>query len=96
MLWMTQEQMALLFGIDRSGITKHLQNIFSEGELEELAVCAKNARTAADGKTYEVQHYNLDAVISFGYRKLEVDQEIAQLRQSAEALPKDRPPKKDQ
>jgi hypothetical protein len=67
-LWMTQEQMAALFGIDRSGVTKHLQNIFSEGELDEVSVCAKNARTAADGKVYEINHYNLDAVISVGYR----------------------------
>jgi hypothetical protein len=66
--WMSQEQIALLFGVDRSGIARHLLNIFSEGELEEAAVCAKNARTAADGKTYEINHYNLDAVISVGYR----------------------------
>lgn len=66
--WMTQEQMASLFGVDRSGIARHLKNIFTERELDEASVCAKNARTAADGKTYEVQHYNLDAIISVGYR----------------------------
>lgn len=67
-LWMTQDQMAAFFGVDRSGIARHLKNIFSEGELEEASVCAKNARTASDGKTYTTQHYNLDAVISVGYR----------------------------
>ena len=67
-LWMTQDQMAALFGVDRSGIAKHLKNVFAEGELEESAVCAKNARTAADGKSYTTQHYNLDAIISVGYR----------------------------
>lgn len=66
--WMTQEQMALLFGIERSGVSKHLQNIFSERELDELSVCEESSRTAADGKSYKVQHYNLDAVISVGYR----------------------------
>lgn len=67
-LWMTQEQMAAVFALDRSGIAKHLKNIFAEGELEEAAVCAKNARTAADGKSYPTQFYNLDAIISVGYR----------------------------
>jgi hypothetical protein len=67
-LWLTQDQMATLFGVDRSGISKHLKNIFAEGELEEGAVCAKNARNAADGKPYTTQHYNLDAIISVGYR----------------------------
>ena len=66
--WMTQDQMASLFGIERSGVTKHLQNIFSERELEEHSVCEESSRTAADGKSYKVQHYNLDAVISVGYR----------------------------
>jgi hypothetical protein len=66
--WMTQEQIASLFGIERSGVSKHFQNIFSEGELDEASVCEESSRTAADGKTYKVQHYNLDAVISVGYR----------------------------
>lgn len=66
--WMTQEQMAFLFGVERSGISKHLQNIFSEGELDERSVCEESSRTAADGKSYKVQHYSLDAVISVGYR----------------------------
>jgi hypothetical protein len=66
--WMTQDQMAALFGIDRSGVAKHLKNIFLDGELDETSVCAKLAQAAADGKTYEVNQYNLDAVISVGYR----------------------------
>lgn len=67
-LWMTQAQISELFGIDRSVVGRHLRNIFEEGELEEGSVCAKYARTADDGKTYQTQHYNLDAVISVGYR----------------------------
>lgn len=66
--WMTQEQIALLFGIERSGVSKHFQNIFSEGELDEASVCEESSHTAADGKSYRVQQYNLDAVISVGYR----------------------------
>lgn len=67
-LWLTQEKMAQLFGVDRSVVTKHLKNIFAEGELDKDSVCAKNAHTAADGKTYQTNFYNLDAVISVGYR----------------------------
>jgi len=66
--WLTQKKMAELFGVDRSVITKHLRNIFSEGELEEKAVCAKIAHTASDGKRYNTSYYNLDAIISVGYR----------------------------
>ncbi len=67
-LWLSQAQIAELFAVDRSSVTKHLGNIFSEGELERDRVCAKNSHTATDGKTYEVQYYNLDAIISVGYR----------------------------
>ncbi|MDI3262417.1 MAG: RhuM family protein [Fulvimonas sp.] len=67
-VWLTQEQMATLFGRERSVITKHIRNVFVEGELERAAVCANFARTAADGKTYQVDHYNLDVIISVGYR----------------------------
>jgi len=63
----TQEQMAELFGRERSVISKHLRNVFREEELEESSVCANFARTAGDGKTYQTQHYNLDAIISVGY-----------------------------
>jgi prophage maintenance system killer protein len=67
-VWLTQDQMRALFGRERSVITKHLRNVFKEGELDENSVCANFAHTAADGKTYQVKHYNLDVVISIGYR----------------------------
>jgi len=67
-VWLSQEQMSQLFGRERSVVTKHLRNVFSEGELETNSVCAKFAHTAADGKTYQVEHYNLDVIISIGYR----------------------------
>lgn len=66
--WLSQKKMAELFGVDRSVITKHIQNVFREGELEENSVCAFFAHTAADGKTYNTQFYNLDAIIAVGYR----------------------------
>ena len=67
-VWLTQEQMSALFNRERSVITKHIRNVFAEGELEREAVCAKFAHTAADGKTYQVEYYNLDVIISVGYR----------------------------
>lgn len=67
-IWCTQKAMAQLFGVDRSVITKHLKNIFDSGELKQESVCAKNALTAADGKKYQTTLYNLDAIISVGYR----------------------------
>ena len=67
-IWCTQKAMAQLFGVDRSVITKHLKNIFESGELRQESVCAKNALTAADGKSYQTTLYNLDAIISVGYR----------------------------
>ncbi len=67
-VWATQDMMAALYGIDRSGITKHLKNIFQEGELDEESVCAKFARTAADGKTYHPKFYSLEAIIAVGFR----------------------------
>jgi hypothetical protein len=67
-LWLTQKRMAELFNVDRSVVSKHLKNIFNDKELEENSVCAKYAHTAEDGKIYRTQYYNLDAVISVGYR----------------------------
>ncbi|MBQ3436852.1 type II toxin-antitoxin system death-on-curing family toxin [Candidatus Saccharibacteria bacterium] len=67
-IWTTQEQLAKLFGVDRTVIGRHLRNIFRDGELDENSVCAKIAHTATDGKTYQVNMYNLDAIISVGYR----------------------------
>jgi prophage maintenance system killer protein len=67
-VWLSQAQMQELFGRERTVITKHINNVFKEGELERNQVCAKFAHTAADGKTYQVAHYNLDVIISVGYR----------------------------
>ena len=67
-VWLTQAQITTLFGVDRSVITKHIRNIFEEKELDKDSVCAKFAHTAEDGKTYQTQFYNLDAIISVGYR----------------------------
>ncbi len=67
-VWLTQAQLADLFQRDRTVITKHIGNIFEEGELDPNSVCAKIAHTATDGKTYSVEHYNLDIIISVGYR----------------------------
>ncbi len=67
-VWLTQAQMAMLFGRERSVITRHIGNLFRENELSREAVCAFFAHTAADGKTYQVEHYNLDVIISVGYR----------------------------
>ena len=67
-VWLTQEQMGHLFERERSVITKHIRNVFAEGEMARESVCAKFAHTAADGKTYQVDYYNLDVIISVGYR----------------------------
>ena len=67
-IWINIEQMSVLFERDRSVISKHIKNIFLEGELLEDSVCAFFAHTANDGKVYNVKYYNLDVVISVGYR----------------------------
>lgn len=67
-VWLSLTQIATLFERDKSVISRHLGNIFSSGELERDSVVAKNATTAADGKTYQVEYFNLDAIISVGYR----------------------------
>ncbi len=67
-VWLTQEQMATLFGKDRKTITRHIQNIYKDGELEENSVCSFFEHTARDGKNYQVKYYNLDMIISVGYR----------------------------
>lgn len=66
--WLTQQQMAELFNKGRSTITEHVGNVFREKELDEKSVCRKFRHTAADGKSYETEYYNLDVVISVGYR----------------------------
>ncbi|NCO14040.1 MAG: virulence RhuM family protein, partial [Thiomicrospira sp.] len=67
-VWLSQSQICQLFDRERSVITKHIRNVFKEGELERDSVCANFAHTADDGKTYQVDHYNLDVIISVGYR----------------------------
>ncbi len=67
-VWLTQAQLAELFGTKRPAITKHLGNIFRSKELDKNSVCSKMEHTAADGKRYKAQYYNLDAIISIGYR----------------------------
>ncbi|ATA89579.1 virulence RhuM family protein [Capnocytophaga stomatis] len=67
-LWLTQKAIAELFGVQRPAITKHLNNIFESGELEENSVSSILEHTANDGKKYNTKFYNLDAIISVGYR----------------------------
>jgi hypothetical protein len=67
-VWLSADQLVELFGRDKSTISRHLRNVFDEGELERDAVVADFATTATDGKSYQVAHYNLDVVISVGYR----------------------------
>ena len=67
-VWLSIEEMSQLFGRDISVIGKHIRNVFKEGELLKEAVWAKFAYTASDGKTYQVDYYNLDVIISVGYR----------------------------
>ncbi len=67
-VWLSQSQIATLFGTQRPAITKHLNNIFKAGELNKNSVSSILEHTATDGKTYKTQFYNLDAIISIGYR----------------------------
>ena len=67
-IWLTQDKIAILFGVQRPAITKHLRNIFESGELSENSVSSILEHTAEDGKIYKTKFYNLDAVISVGYR----------------------------
>lgn len=67
-VWLSLMQISKLFSVDKSGISRHLKKIFESGELEKNSVVAKNATTASDGKTYQVEYYSLDAIIAVGYR----------------------------
>lgn len=67
-VWLSLDQMAELFQRDKSVISRHIRNIFADGELVRDSVVAKKATTAADGKSYQVEYYNLDVIISVGYR----------------------------
>lgn len=67
-VWLTQQQIAQLFGVKQPAISKHLKNIFDSGELDENSVHSVLEYTAADGKSYQTKFYNLDAILSVGYR----------------------------
>ena len=67
-IWLTQDKISLLFGVQRPAITKHLKNIFESGELNENSVSSILEHTADDGKAYKTKFYNLDAILSVGYR----------------------------
>lgn len=67
-VWLTADQMAELFQRNKSTISRHIKNVLGSGELNRDSVVAENATTAADGKTYSVAYYNLDMIISVGYR----------------------------
>jgi len=67
-IWLSQDKIAILFGVQRPAITKHLKNIFESGELKESSVSSILEHTANDGKKYNTRFYNLDAVLSIGYR----------------------------
>ncbi|MGL4860901.1 MAG: virulence RhuM family protein [Enterobacteriaceae bacterium] len=67
-VWLSLNQLADLLGRDKSTISRHITNVFTEGELDRHSVVAEFATTAADGKTYQVEHFNLDVIISVGYR----------------------------
>lgn len=67
-VWLTQDKIAQLFGVQRPAITKHLKNIFESSELYEDSVSSKMELTADDGKKYQMELYNLDAILSVGYR----------------------------
>ena len=66
-VWLSLNQLTMLFDRDKSVISRHLNNIFKAGELEKDSVVAKYATTASDGKIYQVDYYNLDVIISVGY-----------------------------
>jgi death-on-curing family protein len=67
-IWANLNDIVNLFNVDKSGVSRHIKNIFNDGELLKKSVVAKNATTGLDGKTYQVAYYNLDMIISIGYR----------------------------
>ena len=84
-VWLTQAQMSQLFEKDKRTISEHIRNVFNEGELDENSVVRKFRTTDADGKNYEVMYYNLDVIISVGYRVK--SHRGTQFRQWAESEP---------
>ena len=67
-VWLTQKAIGQLFDVDRSVVTKHLKNIFKDGEIDEISTCANFAQVADNGKTYKYKFYSLQAIIAVGYR----------------------------
>src|SRR3990167_402864 len=67
-IWLTQDQMASLFDVQKAAISKHLKNIFDSDELQKKSAVSILETTAKDNKTYKIKHFNLDAVLSVGYR----------------------------
>ena len=67
-VWLTQAQLCELYQSSKANVSEHIKNIFAEGELDEISVVRKFRTTASDGKTYSINHYNLDMIISLGYR----------------------------
>ena len=67
-VWLTQAQLVALYQSSKANISEHIKHIFEEGELEENSVVRNFRTTASDGKTYQTKYYNLDMIISFGYR----------------------------
>lgn len=86
-VWLTQQQIAELFGTKLPAITKHLANIFKSGELNQNSVSSILEHTASDGKIYKTQFYNLDAILSVGYRVNSVN--ATRFRQWANILHRD-------
>lgn len=86
-VWLSLNQMSQLFGRDKSVISRHLNNILKNNELDKISVVANFATTAADGKLYQVDHYNLDMILSVGYRVN--SKEGAQFRKWATQVLKD-------
>lgn len=75
-VWLTQAQLCELYQTSKSNVSEHIKNIFEEGELEENSVVRKFRTTADDGKTYNVTYYNLDMIISLGYRIKSVNRKL--------------------
>ena len=67
-IWLSQAEMSVLFSKDKRTISEHISNIFKEGELDKISVIWNSRTTATDGKEYWVKYYNLDVIISVGYR----------------------------
>ncbi len=67
-VWLTQQQLVDLFQSSKSNVSEHIKHIFEEGELDQEAVVRKFRTTASDGKNYNITYYNLDMIISLGYR----------------------------